>query len=58
MSKPGKPFRWTPQTEQDHFIRCPICHKWFDMRKLEEAFEHVHDGVEVLQEQEKGGRHN
>jgi hypothetical protein len=58
MSKPGEPFRWTPQTEQDHFIRCPICHKWFDMRKLEEAFEHVHDGVEVLQEQEKGGRPN
>lgn len=47
MSKPGKPFRWTPQTELDHLMRCPVCHKWFDMRKLEEAFEHMHDGPEL-----------
>jgi hypothetical protein len=57
MSKLGKSFRWTPQTELDHFAHCPVCHQWFDMRDLYQAFEHVHDGVEALKEQ-KGRRPN
>jgi hypothetical protein len=53
----GKPYGWTPQTELEHFMRCPVCHKWFDMRDLVEAFEHYHDGPE-LQQNEKAQRPN
>jgi hypothetical protein len=53
MSKPGRPYRWTPQTELDNFTRCPVCHQWFDMRDPVQAFEHMHDGAEAVLEQEK-----
>lgn len=58
MSKPGRPYRWTPQTELDNFTRCPVCHQWFDMRDPVQAFEHMHDGAEAMQEQGKGRRPN
>jgi hypothetical protein len=44
MTANGKPSRWMPQREEDHFMRCPVCHKWFDMRDLRDVFEHWHDG--------------
>jgi hypothetical protein len=47
MITKGKSLGWTPQREQDHFMRCPVCHKWFDMRDLRDAFEHMHDGPEI-----------
>jgi hypothetical protein len=46
MIAKGKPLGWTAQREGDHFMRCPVCHKWFDMRDLRDAFEHWHDGPE------------
>jgi uncharacterized C2H2 Zn-finger protein len=44
MTKRRKPDGWTPRSDDDHFMRCPVCHKWFDMRDLVQAFGHVHDG--------------
>jgi hypothetical protein len=32
------------ETEADHFMKCPGCGQWFDMRDLAQVFEHVHDG--------------
>jgi uncharacterized C2H2 Zn-finger protein len=29
------------KTEADHFMKCPACGEWFDMRDLGQA--HVHD---------------
>lgn len=46
MSKPGKPLDWTPQSEMDHFMKCPVCGEIFDVRKLEQAIMHIHDGPE------------
>ncbi len=38
----GKPEGWVPQSEADHFIKCPKCGDWIDMRKLEEiCFQHA-----------------
>ena len=33
-----------PQTEADHFITCPGCAKWFDMRALAQVLAHAPDG--------------
>jgi hypothetical protein len=30
-------------TEADHFMKCPSCGEWFDMRDLAQVLEHVHD---------------
>ena len=30
------------QTEADHFVKCPGCDQWFDMRDLGQVLEHVH----------------
>jgi hypothetical protein len=32
------------KTEADHFMKCPGCGQWFDMRDLEQVARHVHDG--------------
>src|SRR5262245_8003253 len=29
-----------PQNEQEHFIQCPDCGRWIDMRNLGEVLEH------------------
>jgi hypothetical protein len=40
------------QTEADHFMKCPGCGQWFDMRDLRQVIEHVHDGeIEFLKVQ-------
>ena len=31
------------QTEADHFMQCPGCGEWFDMRDLGQMIQHVHD---------------
>jgi hypothetical protein len=37
----GKSLGWTPKSEADHFMQCPDCGGWFDMRDLGQVFEHV-----------------
>ena len=32
------------KTELDHFMVCPVCTRFFDMRRLNDVLEHVHDG--------------
>jgi hypothetical protein len=34
------------QTEADHFMKCPGCDQWLDMRDLGRVLEHVH-GAEI-----------
>jgi CRISPR/Cas system type I-B associated protein Csh2 (Cas7 group RAMP superfamily) len=29
-----------PKNEADHFIRCPVCAEWIDMRDLGQVIEH------------------
>jgi hypothetical protein len=31
------------ETESDHFMKCPACGEWFDMRDLGQMLSHVHD---------------
>ena len=31
------------ETEADHFMNCPGCGEWFDMRDLGQVLAHVHD---------------
>lgn len=43
MTKPGIDADGVAQTEADHFMRCPECGQWFDMRDLVQMLAHVHD---------------
>ena len=31
------------ETEADHFMKCPGCGEWFDMRDLDQLLAHVRD---------------
>jgi len=31
------------ETEADHFMNCPGCGEWFDMRDPDQMLAHVHD---------------
>jgi hypothetical protein len=31
------------EAETDHFMKCPGCGEWFDMRDLGQLLAHVHD---------------
>jgi uncharacterized C2H2 Zn-finger protein len=31
------------EAEADHFMKCPGCGEWFDMRDLNQLLAHVHD---------------
>lgn len=31
-----------PPSEQEHYIKCPLCGDYVDMRNLAEVFEHEH----------------
>lgn len=44
MSIRGLPLGWKPESELDHFMKCPVCGEVFDMRNLGQAMEHIHDG--------------
>jgi hypothetical protein len=39
----GRPKGWTPASEADHFMQCPGCGEWIDMRDLGMAFQHAGD---------------
>jgi hypothetical protein len=39
--KIGKPLGCTPEREADHFMKCPYCGGWIDMRDLGMVFDHV-----------------
>jgi hypothetical protein len=41
---PGTDAADKAKTEADHFMKCPGCGEWFDMRDLGEVAKHVHDG--------------
>lgn len=43
----GEPDGWIPQTELEHFMYCPACHQWFDMRDLANVGLHWHEGPET-----------
>ena len=36
----GKPVGAPPTNEADHFIQCPVCTEWIDMRDLGQVIEH------------------
>lgn len=40
----GEPDGWTPSSEADHFIECPVCKERLDMRDLGQALDHWHEG--------------
>lgn len=40
----GEPDGWTPITELEHFMRCPVCGETLDCRDLGRALKHWHDG--------------
>lgn len=37
----GKPIDDLPDDERRHFMKCPGCGRWFDMRDLGQVAEHV-----------------
>ena len=43
----GIPTGWQPQTQLEHFMRCPVCQKFFDMRDLLQVLDHWHEGADV-----------
>ena len=50
MLKPGIDADGVARTESDHFLKCPGCGEWFDMRDLGEVIEHVHDAeIEIIE---------
>jgi hypothetical protein len=36
----GQPNGWKPESDADHFMKCPACGGWFDMRDLGQVLEH------------------
>jgi len=36
----GKRRGGDPQAEREHFIECPACGQWLDMRRLDDILEH------------------
>ena len=47
MTKPARDADGIAKTEADHFMKCPGCDQWFDMRDLGQVIEHVHDDSEI-----------
>ena len=51
MTQPGRDVDGGAENEADHFMKCPACSQWFDMRDLAQVVEHVHDDeIDVLKE--------
>src|ERR1700704_330978 len=44
---PGRDANGDAKTGADHFMLCPVCRTWFDMRDLEQVFDHTHDASEI-----------
>jgi hypothetical protein len=39
------------EAEADHFMKCPGCGEWFDMRDLDQLLAHVHDAeIEISED--------
>ncbi|MFB6418985.1 hypothetical protein [Bradyrhizobium tunisiense] len=55
MVTEGKPLGWAARDEREHFVRCPGCGEWVDMRDLAEALEHLH-GKEIEEKTERSVR--
>ena len=37
------------QIEADHFMNCPGCGEWFDLRDLGQIIRHIHDAeIEII----------
>lgn len=49
MFREGKPLGPAPQSEREHFMRCPVCGKMLDMRDLGDVLDHLH-GQEIEEE--------
>lgn len=43
----GEPRGWTPLTELEHFMQCPVCGEMLDCRDLAQALKHWHDGPKL-----------
>jgi hypothetical protein len=41
------------QKESDHFMKCPGCSQWFDMRDLGQVIEHVHDAERLSKDRSR-----
>jgi hypothetical protein len=40
----------TGVAEADHFMKCPCCGEWFDLRDLDQLLAHVHDAeIEICE---------
>ena len=53
MLKPGIDADGLARTESDHFMKCPGCGEWFDMRDLAQVLSHVHDAeIEIFERPE------
>jgi len=46
------------ETEADHFMKCPGCGEWFDMRDLDQLLAHVHDAEIEIKESPRSRRAN
>lgn len=53
MVSKGKPVGWRPQSEADHYVRCPECGMLIDIRDLGQALDDLH-GQEIEEEPEGG----
>jgi uncharacterized C2H2 Zn-finger protein len=56
MTKPGRDPDGIAKTEADHFMKCPTCGQWFDMRDLSRLLAHVHDTEIEIEEGPKPPR--
>lgn len=46
----GIPTGCEPKADMEHFMECPVCQKFFDMRRLDKVMEHVHGGkIEMIE---------
>ena len=50
MIKPGIDADGIARTEADHFMKCPGCGEWFDMRDLGQVLAHAHDSETLIDE--------
>jgi CRISPR/Cas system type I-B associated protein Csh2 (Cas7 group RAMP superfamily) len=46
------------ETEADHFMNCPGCGEWFDMRELGQMLVHMHDAEIEIGEGPVAQRHS
>jgi uncharacterized C2H2 Zn-finger protein len=45
------------ETEGDHFMKCPGCGRWLDMRDVLQIVEHIHDAeIEICEGPEPPAR--